>query len=169
MAWHRNNWFTTHPFSWITQLLQLQTAPRGAIADHRLATKPLAMTVDELHQTAKAEDREKPMDAACPSLIALTCFTRRFLRETIMLNWSLGNESGLHNGSCDFDFKCGASQNGDYCFTVKTIDYMRFRENNTPCPSPTERRRRKTEASSVLHEIVGPRKLKAELILWRPI
>lgn len=143
MALHRNKWFTTHPFSLDHTASAVTSRSTGAITDHRLGTKPLAMTVGEwLHQKAKAEGREKPVNVACHSLIALMYFTWWFLQETITLNWSPGNKGGLHNRSCDFDFKRGANQEEDYCLPVKAINYMRFKENNTPVPSPTKRKRK---------------------------
>lgn len=62
-----------------------------------------------------------------------------------MLNLSPGNEDDLHSGSCDSDFKCGANQNEEYCFSVKAIGYMKFTENNNPCPSPLPKKKEEDE------------------------
>lgn len=114
------------------------------------------------------------MNVARHSLIALMYFTGWFLREAIMLNWSWENKGGLHNGNCNFGFKCNANQNEKYCFLVKTIDYMKFKENNTPLhlhlPPKGGGSGGEGERSMIrLDETMGPQKLKTELILWIPI
>lgn len=113
------------------------------------------------------------MNVARHSLIALVYFTGWFLPEAIMLNWSRKDRGGLHNGNCNFGFKCDANQNEKYCFLVKTIDYMKFKESNTPCSSPTPTPKKgggsggEGERSlTQLDETMGPQKLKTELILW---
>lgn len=117
------------------------------------------MTVDELHQKAKAEDREANEHGLSLGGSIDVFYTAVSPRDN-HVKLITGKRGSLHNGSCDSDFKYGANQNGDYCFPVKTIDYMRFRENNNPLSishrkEEKEEDRRKKEASLVLHETVG--------------
>lgn len=122
----------------------------------------------------RPSERQRPMNVARNSLIALMYFTGWFLWEAIMLNWSWENEGGLRNGNCNFGFKCNANQNEEYCFSLSRQLITWSLKKQYPLIISTQKKEEKVgekekEAWYGWTKPWGPQKLKTELILWIPI